>query len=326
MPNILVIFLVCYSGTILCNIVYVLLQSALAPTFLFRISAYKIFGFHFERSPEGKFKYIKRKGFLSILAFPTLDPERTKDVPHEKITRNENMYLLLCANISIVIFVIPCVIGFFNNAPLLLMALFATGAFMAILKLAVTIYAMVLATSKSSVARYSGELAHRVRTGTSFKDLNVKSLAELGAVDAKIYEKINYIQFYAYYLEENERFEELDAFISEYEPVIRNLPDIRAYLGVRLMLLHYYSAVKITPDKADEYYAFLKPLIEKDQDANSFRIRGYYELNIHHDKPKARELAIKANEVVDSFSIGGERAREKALIDRLLELTLDIDY
>ncbi len=308
-----------FVSYIISQLIYCAFEVMLSPLLGYKVQSYQIFGFMYELQHDGRFRFIRRQPNLSCLCHLVIDNRKADKYSQDRITRNGNILLILCAVIPFMLSGGACELAYVIGSHELLIFTFICIAIFSLIKLVITIVIIGKASSKDSILNYCEQIKARIRSGEPIEHLEMKSLEELGASEPKPFVKAIHLELYATYLEASEQYDKLSVLMSDNEDFLNALPNIRSYMFMRYFILNYYSRVNVDYTKAVEAYKKIEDMLLADQDANAYRIRGFYALNILNDKDTALEFANQANSVVDHFSIGSEREYEKMLIHKLFE-------
>ncbi|MBR1798238.1 MAG: hypothetical protein IJ757_09570 [Clostridiales bacterium] len=319
--NMMIILLAVWAALIAEQTLYLILEIILAPFYCCKLGSVELLGFVFTRGSDDKWHYEQHRQSFMILGQPVLDIKKLDGVPYDSIEKKGNQMMVLCGIINLILSSavgIACIKlwsaeGIMSSFPrtfggsMIFYALFKTG---------ITFYSLYKST-KDSLSRYRTIAINKIRSGIPVELLDLKPLSQLPYKDPIPAEKMLYLPLYFTYLDASRQFDKLPAAVDDINLMLINANDNRYLIPSRYDLLYYYSCHDINPEKAKAIYNQIKPVIEKDKDANAYRILGYYALNILKDKEKAGSYVSLARGTVESFSMGSERDLEKELIDRL---------
>ena len=302
------------------------IQMIFARSFGLKIQDYEILGFKYDRSVEGKFRYIGHRPKIGAVCSPVLDLKKAEGADIKKIRKNETVYQILCHGldlaISIGIFTGCTIAAKAIGSVMLASVVFQLGlgiVFFALVKVGLLCYAFSKVYSKTSLSGYQQSVVNMIRSGVPFDKMDLKSPFDPSFKNVKYFEKISYFPLYFAYLDATGKFDRMAAVVGDVENVIKPGSSSRADLFAYVTLVYFYSYHYIDVEKAKDYYHRAGDSIIKDDGANGLRIKGFYELNCFGNAAKAKELADQASSVIDSFSIGSEREYERKCIANLYE-------
>ena len=311
-------------GMIFSSLIYTLIQLASAGPCCSKASDLKVLGFRFSRPQGGKLEYRGFRPGFSITADMVVDYKKHPDLDNKKLMALDKTHALfsgiLTAVTGIVIFVFCFIWSFRIDYNLPASIVFLSGFWILLFsvgKCCLAVYSVSLVSSDKTLGGYYAKAIGMLRSGITFEKMELKSDRELNFAKVTDAEKKMYFPVYFCYLDANGLYDKMFEAVADVESIIRPGESSKAVFVDKMMLIYYYSYHNPVPSKAKEYYHSLGTDIEKDNDSNSLRIKGFYELNCFGNVEKAREYAGQALAKLDVFSVPAEREYERTCIAKL---------
>ncbi|MBP5332047.1 MAG: hypothetical protein J6Y89_09375, partial [Lachnospiraceae bacterium] len=311
-------------GLIFSSLIYTLIQLASSGPCCSKVSDLKVLGFRFSRPQGGKLEYRGYKPGLSISADMIVDFKKHPDIDNKKLIALDKAQVLLCGIltvvIGIVIFVLCLMWSFRIDYHLPASVVFLSGFWILLFaagKCCLAVYSVFLVSSDKTLGGYYAAAVGMLRSGITFEKMDLKPVRELSFAKVTDAEKKMYFPVYFCYLDAKGLYDMMFEAVADIENIIKPGESSKAVFVDKMMLIYYYSYHNPVPSKAKEYYHSLGTDIEKDNDSNSLRIKGFYELNCFGNVEKAREYAGQAMAKLDSFSVPAEREYERTCIAKL---------
>ena len=318
MTYIFIRFLLALLALILMQAIYSGILLLVAPLCLAEPSSVNILGLKFIKESGKGWHYVMYKPSIAINSYTRFNQEKIKGKSEAELDFKERTGLYISAAGSLLISVlVTFVLHITLNIPELTYTGICMIAFAAVQSV-ITISALNRSRNPSVLNYCQGKIK-LIRAGIPYPNLDIKPLNELPYGSKANYEKVLHFQLYFHYLESVNDTEKLQELMSEYDEFLSGLSAEHFNTGAIYATLYYYSRYDINIEKAKALYSKIGPVITKDPDANSFRIRGFYTLNILGNKDEALRLADTARSKVDIFSFGSEREHERMLIEDLYQ-------
>ena len=297
---------------------------AVAPMFKSKTIEIQALGFKFVKQRDGKWEYCGHKPSIGFNACNVFDIQKY-GVLDSKVMKA--MDTLSCVTFTVLdlIFVVFFLILGVNGAINIESEFLATVSMIAgisyavfgIVRVVISLYVIIKSNMKNTLAGYTQAAISMLRTGVPMEKMDLKSISELGFTKATKYEKVMYFGIYFSYLDASCQYDKMAAAVGEVEQILSPNSNTRLDNMAYAILVYYYSYIYIDPSRAKDYYHRCGDSLAKDKDANSLRIKGFYELNCFGNVEKAKEFAMAAENAVESFSMGSERDYERRCIAKL---------
>ena len=294
----------------------------LAPKYKLYVNRYYIFGNEYMWEND-KYIFVRKNSLPIIQASPAFDIKKYPDINNEDISKSDNHFAitssvitaLICILISIPLFILA------RNASWLLMGVTLSLAFGIIFHgLSMVVFALIaIHKVKTSLSGYTKSAIGKLRDGQPLSTFNLLPVEELPYKKISNYEYILYYPIYMAYLESCGEISKMEPIAEKLGDLVKGATMSSNCYSAYYTLIYYYSFYNQNPAKAKSFYNVVFQTIEKDTDANSYRIRAHYELTVNGNKDLAYELASKAQATVGHFSIGSERDHEVMCINKLME-------
>ena len=311
-------------GLILVSGFFLLYQMAFAKAFKAKMTDIEFFGFKYSKNRSGKWEYRGHRVKLAFSGVSVIDTVNHPEIDGDKMIALDKSHMLVtCLFTTMTGLAISagCIIWSFNiyyvfPASLVFLTgfwvlLFTIGRLVLVLSTIAKVY------SKNSLGSYRMRAVTLLKSGVPFEKLDLKSVRELNLKKVWETERKMYFPIYFMYLDANGFYDRMPEAVDDVERILNAAAVSKADIGVYMNLIYYYSYHRPTPSAAKEYYHRIINEIEKDSDANTMRIRGFYELNCFGNPVKAREFAMKALEGVENISIPVEQDYERKCIAKL---------
>lgn len=306
------------------TLVHVIIHLIFAPMFRLTPTNINAFGFRFYKNGNGKWEYTGYKFYLGFSTFVGINRDKFKEADAEKMTRSEHTFLILTMILEVAVAAGALAAGFGGGVSIASDFLAAASIISGIaffvfvmVRAVITFYVLIKMNSKKSLGGYHQNAVTMIRAGVPFEKLDLKSIPELNYKNPSATERMMYFPIYFSYLDASGQYDKMAAAVGNVEEVIKPSGSTQIDVMVYLTLVYYYSYFYPDTSKAKDYYHRPGDLIEKDNDVNTMRIKGFYNLNCFGDVAKARECARSAMEGIDNFSIGSERDYERFCIAKL---------
>lgn len=161
---------------------------------------------------------------------------------------------------------------------------------------------------------YLKSLSRRMNSGEAIKDLDMLPLCDTKYTDLKPDEKLLYNSFYALYLLDSERTEDLTALAREMTLCCGKTEFANYNALAYYFLIYYYSRFEIDPLAAGQLLQKCSNTIFIDKGVAAKRVLAYYAFGIELDFAKSRALLNDAFAVIEEHSSGGEQELERKLL------------
>lgn len=293
-----------------------------APVAYAKVSSFTILGYHYQRVND-KFVYVKKNPIPTVSAQLVYNKDKYPDVPAEKLDKGDISAMIISS-------IGTCIVSAGLGALVIALSKDLSGILLLIVVataiglifngiLSVIICFITLHKLKTSLSGYLQNAIRKVRSGTPYANLDLKSADELPYKNIANFEHIMYFKLYFAYLEARGELDKLAKEVANVKTYISkvnfNINHILAYMS----LVYYHCYYDVNPDEAMHYMNPIYQYLAKDTDANTYRVLGFYELAVKKNPDLAYDYANKAHKAVDNFSLGDERERERVYIDNLFK-------
>lgn len=311
-------------GMILVSGIFILYQMALAKAFCARMTDIDVFGFKYSKNRAGKWENRGHRVKLGFSGISVIDIENHPEIDGDMMIKKDKSHMAvtcLLTTITGLAISAGCIIWSFNIYYAFPASLaFLTGFWVLLFtvgRLILVISTMHKIYSKNSLGSYQMRAISLLRSGVPYEKLDLRSVRELNLKKVWETERKMYFPVYFQHLDAAGFYDRMPEAVNDVEKILNAAVASKADIGVYMNLIYYYSYHRPTPSAAKEYYHRIINEIEKDTDPNAMRIKGFYELNCFGNPVKARELAMKALEGLDTVSIPVEREYESKCIAKL---------